>query len=65
MLMLGLGLNFFTPSEVVASVIVSSILVLALGVLLTIVFLIWQALKSVARWAKVSSRNSARTISAS
>jgi hypothetical protein len=61
--MLGLGLNFYTPGEVVASVMVSSILILALGVLLTSLFLIWRVLKSVAGWARVPPRNSTRLAS--
>src|SRR5579864_4736214 len=56
--LVGLGLNLYTPGEVVASVVVSSILILALGVLLTSVFLIWRAANSVATWARIAPRNS-------
>lgn len=56
--LIGLGSNIYAPGEVVASLMVSSVLIPALGVLLTSVFLIWSAAKSVARWARVAPRNS-------
>ena len=58
MFMLGFGLNFYTPAEVVASVKISSIMIVALGLTATSMFLMWHALKSVASWARVPSRNS-------
>jgi hypothetical protein len=55
--MLGLGLNFYTAGMVVASVLISSFLIVTLGLALTSMLLIWHAVKSVAGWARVSSRN--------
>lgn len=59
MFTLGLGLKLYTPGEVVVSVMVSSIIILALGLTLTSVFLIWRTAKTVAGWARVPSRNPA------
>ena len=56
--MLGLALNFYTPAEVVASVTISIIMIVALGLTVTSMFLIWRALKGIASWARVPSRNS-------
>jgi membrane protein implicated in regulation of membrane protease activity len=55
---LGLGLNLYTAGEVVAAVMVSSIVVLTLGLTLTGILLILYAAKSVASWRRVASRNS-------
>jgi hypothetical protein len=55
---LGLGLNLYTTGEVFASVMISGIMVLILGVTPTSMSLIWQAVKSVPGWARVASRNS-------
>lgn len=55
--MLGLNLNFYTAGEAVASVMISSIMILTLGLTLMGMLLIWHAAKSVASWAKVPSRN--------
>ncbi len=58
MFMLGLGLSLYTPAEVVVSVTISSIMIVALGLTVTSMFLIWHALKSVVSWARVPTRNS-------
>ena len=58
MFMLGLVLSFYTPAEVVVSVTISSIMNVALGLTVTSMYLIWHALKSVASWARVPTRNS-------
>ena len=55
--MLGLNLNLCTAAEVLASVMISSLMILTLGLTLTTMLLIWHAAKSVAGWAKVPSRN--------
>ena len=53
----GLGLNLYTAGEVVASLMISSIMILTLGLTLTSMLLIWHAVKSVAGWGRVASRN--------
>jgi hypothetical protein len=55
---LGLGLNLYTATEVVASVMISGIMIVTLGLTLASLLLIWHAVKSVAGWARVASRNS-------
>lgn len=55
---LGLGLNLYTTGEVLASVMISGIMILTLGLALASMLLIWHAVKSVAGWARVASRNS-------
>ena len=55
---LGLGLNFYTASEVVASLMISGIMIVTLGLTLTSMLFIWNAVKSVASWRRVASRNS-------
>ena len=54
---LGLGLNLYTVGEVVASVMISSIMILTLGLTLTSMLFIWHAVKSIASWRRVASRN--------
>ena len=46
-LILGLGLNLYTPLEVLSSVTLLGIKILSLSLPLTIVFMIWHAGKSV------------------
>lgn len=55
---LGLGLNLYTATEVVAAVTISGIMIVTLGLTLASLLLIWHAVKSVAGWARVASRNS-------
>jgi hypothetical protein len=55
---LGLGLNLYTAGEVVAAVMISSIMILTLGLTVASMFLIWHAFNSIASWARVPSRNS-------
>jgi hypothetical protein len=55
---LGLGLNLYKIGDVVASVMISSIVIFTLTLTLTSMLLIWHAAKSVAVWARIASRNS-------
>lgn len=55
---LGLGLKLYTAGEVLSSVMLSSVVVLSLGLPVTIVFIVLHAGKSVASWARVPSRDS-------
>jgi len=55
---LGLGLNLYTAGEVVASLMISGIVIVTLGLTLTSVLLVWNAVKSVASWRRAASRNS-------
>jgi hypothetical protein len=56
--MLGLGLNLYSAAEVVASMAISGIMTFILALTLTSMWLIWHAIKNIAGWARVSSRNS-------
>ena len=56
-LLLGLGFKVFTAAEVLTSAIVSSVIILALGVPPVILYMIWHKAKNSPRWARVPSRN--------
>lgn len=55
--MLGFGLKLYTAGDVLSSVMLSSLMVLSIGLPVTIVFIVWHAGKSVASWARVPTRN--------
>lgn len=55
---LGLGLNLYTAGEVMASVMISSIIIFTVSLTLMGTLLIWSALSGVASWRRVASRNS-------
>ena len=55
---LGLGLNLYTAGEVVASLTISGIMIVTLGLMLTSMLFVWNAAKGVANWRRTASRNS-------
>lgn len=56
-MILGLGLHFYTASEYLASLMLSSFVIFLLGLVLLSVLFAWYAGKRVAVWARAASRN--------
>ena len=54
----GIGLNLYSAGEVLTAVLLSSVAILALGLALTSLFVIWHTGKNVVGWARAASRTS-------